>query len=295
MEIKYFRLIKTIAEEGNMVNSSEKLFLTQSALSHQLRELEHQLGFKVFHRTRNKWLLSEEGVALHGIAVDVLKTIEHGMANIQAIQGGSKGQIKISTECYSFYQGLPRFTQKMGLLYPDIDVEIILDATHRPVPKLISNEIDLALVSRKPLVDGLISVELFEDEVFAVMHRENYLSNQSFLSAQNFQDSHLIIHSHPMDTVYVHEEFLRPSNVTPVKISAVPLTEVALEMVNANMGFACFPKWALKAFRLSEDLIFKKIGPQGLKRTHYITMRESDQNKKYINDFVSNLQEDVLL
>ena len=44
MELKYFRLIKTIAEEGNIANSSEQLFLTQSALSHQLRQLEDRLG-----------------------------------------------------------------------------------------------------------------------------------------------------------------------------------------------------------------------------------------------------------
>ena len=48
MEIKYFRLIKAIVEEGSIANSAEKLFLTQSALSHQLRELEEKLKFKVF-------------------------------------------------------------------------------------------------------------------------------------------------------------------------------------------------------------------------------------------------------
>ncbi|MEL7123304.1 MAG: LysR family transcriptional regulator, partial [Bacteroidota bacterium] len=58
MEIKYFRLIKTIEEEGSIANSANKLFLTQSALSHQLRELETRLGFKVFYRKRNKWELT---------------------------------------------------------------------------------------------------------------------------------------------------------------------------------------------------------------------------------------------
>ena len=48
MEFKYFKLIKTIEEEGSIANSSKKLFLTQSAISHQLKELEERLGFKVF-------------------------------------------------------------------------------------------------------------------------------------------------------------------------------------------------------------------------------------------------------
>lgn len=101
MEIKYFRLIKTIAEEGSISTSSERLFLTKSALSHQLRELEEQLGFKVFHRTRNRWRLTEEGEALHELASDVLARVENGFQHIQRIHEGAKGTIRISTECYS--------------------------------------------------------------------------------------------------------------------------------------------------------------------------------------------------
>jgi len=78
MEIKYFRLIKTIAEEGSIANSSEKLFLTQSALSHQLKELEEQLGFKVFHRSRNKWKLTDEGTELYTLGNTILNNIEKG-------------------------------------------------------------------------------------------------------------------------------------------------------------------------------------------------------------------------
>lgn len=82
MELKYFRLIKTIAEEGNIANSSGQLFLTQSALSHQLRELEGRLGFKVFYRTRNNWKLTEEGEELHKIGNHVLQTIEQSFNSI---------------------------------------------------------------------------------------------------------------------------------------------------------------------------------------------------------------------
>ncbi|VAX36999.1 Transcriptional activator MetR [hydrothermal vent metagenome] len=292
MEIKYFRLIKTIAEEGNIANSSEKLFLTQSALSHQLRELEERLGFKVFHRTRNKWKLSEEGLELYKLANTVLKTIEQGFHKIQDIQSGSKGKIKMSTECYSFYQGLPSFIQKMALLYPEIEVDLILEATHQPISKILSNEIDIAIVTSKPTNNLLSSIELFEDEIYVVMHKENAFNSSNFLSADDFAEVHLIIHSFPIETVSVYQKFLMPNKINPIKISAIPLTEVSLEMINANMGIMCMPKWALKSFKMSDDLIFKKIGKYGLKRTHYLVVREVDKNKKYISDFISNFKED---
>lgn len=288
MEIKYLKLIQTIAKEGSIANSSEKLFLTQSALSHQLKELEKQLGFKVFHRTRNKWKLTKEGTELYKLGNTILENIDKSFENIRQIRTGSTGNIKVSTECYSFYQGLPSFIQKMGLLYPEINVDLILEATQQPIPKILSNEIDIAIVSSKPENDSLTSIEIFDDEICAIMHKENELNKLEFIDADRFSDAHLIIHSFPLETVSVYEKFLKPNKITLSKITAIPLTEVALEMVNANFGILCMPKWALKSFKISEDLVYKQIGKNGLKRTHFLVIRKSDEGKKYINDFILN-------
>lgn len=294
MEIKYFKLIKTIAEEGSLANSSSKLFLTQSALSHQLKELELQLGFKVFFRTRNKWTLTEEGTELYHIGNNVLESIEKGLDNIKQIQTKSTGSIKVSTECFSFYHGFPNFIQKMGRLYPEINIELILESTHQPIEKLQSKEIDAAIVTSKPTDKNLIGFKFFEDEIFGIMHKENTLSDKKYLAADEFSSQHLIIHSYPLETVSVHEQFLKPNKISPLKISAVPLTQVALEMIDSNLGITCMPKWALKSFNLSENLVFKQIG-KGLKRSHYLVIRKSDENKKHMNDFVSNFKEHFFL
>ncbi|WP_299601955.1 LysR family transcriptional regulator [uncultured Aquimarina sp.] len=291
MEIKYFRLIKTIVEEGSIASSSEKLFLTQSALSHQLRELESRLGFKVFLRTRNKWKLTDEGYELYNLGNTILDSIEKGFENIKQLQAGSTGTIKVSTECYSFYQGLPDFIQKMALLYPKIHVDLILEATHQPISKMLSNEIDIAIVTSKPQNETLSSIEVYEDEIFAIMHKESLYESVDFVDADFFSSTHLIIHSFPLETVSVYEHYLKPNGIHPLKISAIPLTEVALEMIAANMGIMCMPKWALKSFKLSEDLIFKRIGENGLKRIHHLVFRKSDVSQKYIHDFISNFED----
>ncbi len=291
MEIKYFKLIRAIATEGNIANSSEKLYLTQSALSHQLRELEEQLGFKVFHRTRNKWELTDEGEELYKVGNEILNSIDAGFKNIQNIRNGSVGNIKISTECYSFYQGLPAFIQKMGLLSPGISVNLVLEATHQAINQILTNNIDIAIVTEKTAEDDLVYIKIMEDEIFAIMHRENDLNRYNHLEPHHFADAHLIIHSFPLETVSVYQHFLKPNKVHPMKILAVPLTEVALEMVNANMGMICMPKWALKSFTLSADIGFKKIGTKGLKRNHYLVIRKTDEPKKYIRDFVNDFME----
>ncbi len=294
MELKYFRLIKTITEEGNLANSSERLFLTQSALSHQLRDLEERLGFKVFHRSRNKWELTEEGQELYNLANKLFSSIDESFSAIKNIKEGSKGAIKLSAECQSFFHDIPMFIQKMGILYPEITIDLTLGATHQTVSQVLSNEIDIAIVTAKPSSEELTSLRVYKDEIFAVMHKENLLNKNEYLEASHFATAHLIINCFPMEGVSVYGHLLKPNKVNPKKISAIPFTETTLSMIEANMGIMCAPKWQLKPFKLSEDIVFKRIGKNGLKRNHYLVVKSANRNKKYIHDFISNFEEDFL-
>ncbi|WP_299436542.1 LysR family transcriptional regulator [uncultured Aquimarina sp.] len=294
MELKYYRLIKTIAEEGSIANATERLFLTQSALSHQLRELEERLGFKVFYRSRNKWELTQEGSELYKLANKLFQSIDEGFSNIKHIMEGSKGAIKLSAECQSFFHSIPSFIQKMGMLYPEIDIDVTLGATHQTISQVLSEDIDIAIVTSKPTSEELTSIKVFEDEIFAVIHKENLLNSLEYLEASHFSDIHLLINSFPLEGVSVYEHFLKPNKMNPKKISAIPFTEITLSMIEANMGIMCVPKWQLTPFKLSENVVFKRISKNGLKRNHYLVVKTKYRNKKYIHDFISSFEEDFL-
>lgn len=292
MELKYFKLIKSIEEEGNIANSSEQLLLTQSALSHQLREMEDRLGFKVFNRSRNKWQLTKEGEELYNLANRLFETIEEGFSNIRQIKEGAKGSLKVSAECQSFFHGLPTFVQKMGILYPEIRIDLSMGATHQTISQVLSNELDMAIVTTDPASERLFSIKVFEDEIKAVMHKEHRLSETSFLDASDFSDLHLLINSYPIENVSVFEHFLKPNRIVPAKVSAISFTEVSLQLIDANMGVMCVPEWALKPFKLSDQLVFKRIGKNGLKRSHYLVIRKVDRNLEYFTNFTTNFLED---
>lgn len=292
MELKYFKLIKSIQEEGNIANSANQLFLTQSALSHQLREMEDRLGFKVFNRGRNRWQLTKEGEELYKIANELFATLDEGFNNIKQIKEGAKGSLKVSAECQSFLHGIPAFIQKMGILYPEIGIELSLGATHQTISQLLSSELDMTIVTTKPASELLSAVKIYEDEIKAVMHCENSLADRPFLDASDFSDIHLLINSFPLENVSVFEHFLKPNRIVPAKVSAIPFTELTLQWITANMGITCVPTWTLKPFKLSDELIFKRIGKHGLKRTHYLVMREADRSKEYFVNFLNNFFED---
>ena len=292
MELKYFRLIKSIVEEGNMANSAEHLFLTQSALSHQLREMEDRLGFKVFNRGRNKWQLTKEGEELYSIANKLFETIDEGFSNIRQIKDGAKGSLKVSAECQSFFHDLPAFVQKMGILYPEISIDLTIGGTHQTISQLLSNELDVAIVTTEPVSELLYATKVFEDEIKVVMHHEHQLSEVDYLDVSDFSDLHLFINCFPLENVSVYEHFLKPNRMVPTKVSAIPYTEVTLQLIGANMGVTCVPEWNLKPFNLSDEFVFKRIGKNGLKRSHYLVMREADRKLEYFANFTSNFVED---
>ena len=294
MELKYYRLIKTIAEEGSIANSSEKLFLTQSALSHQLREMEGRLGFKVFHRKRNKWLLTTEGQELYNVSVQLFKTIKKGFSKIERIKEGAKGKIRLAVECQSFFHGLPGFVQKMGVLYPEIDIFLDFGSRHEIVAKINSEEVDMIMSTYRPPYDDLHSIEIYQDEIFAVIHKEHFFNDNDYVAPSDFSDTHLIINSFPLEGVAIYEHCLRAINVTPKKISAIPYTELSLAMVAANLGVMCSPKWQLKKMKLQENLRLKRIGPNGVRRSHYMVVKKKALSKKHIFNFISTFEEEFI-
>jgi len=294
MEIRHLRMIKTIADEKGITKSLDKLFLTQSAVSHQLRDIEERLGVKLFYRTKNQWILTEEGKILYDTATKVLAEIDLANEKISDLRIGHAGAIRISTECYTSYHWLPAFMVKMKLLYPRLDIKIVMEATHKPLQKLLDNELDLGITS-DPWPDKSIKyIELFKDEVMAVLPAGHSLANKKYLNADDIAGQTLIIHSYPLDTVTVYQHFLKIHQKEPGNIMAIPLTEVALEMVRAGMGIMAMPKWALKPFTASTELALLPIGQKGLIRTHYAAIRHEDTGKKHIIEFIDNLKDELL-
>jgi LysR family transcriptional regulator for metE and metH len=293
MEIRHLRLIKVIADEKGITKSLDKLFLTQSAVSHQLRDIEERIGAKIFYRTKNQWLLTEEGKILYDTAVTVLGLLDTAMEKVNDMREGHAGSIRISTECYTSYHWLPGFLSRMRVLYPKLDVQIVIEATHKPLQKLLSNELDVGITSDPGEDKSIKYIELFTDEVMAVVRADNALSKKKHLQAPDFAKQPLIIHSYPLETVTVHQHFLRQHKVLPQQYIAVALTEAALEMVKAGMGIMTLPTWALKPFVSSPELRLVKIGPKGLIRKHYAAIRHEDAGKKYLLDFIDHLKEEL--
>ncbi|MGN7812833.1 LysR family transcriptional regulator [Flavobacterium sp. 22076] len=295
MEIRHLKLIKAIVEEGSITKAIDKLHLTQSALSHQLKEAEYQLGTPIFLRTNKKLVLTKAGEKIYELANEILNKLTETESQIKQMVFGEYGEIRISTECFSSYHWLPSVLKQFHLLYPNVELKIVTEATHIPLQKLLENTIDIAIVSDTIKDHHIKYTELFQDEVVVVISENHPWADKKYVVAEDFVNEHLIIHSLPMETVTIHQYFLAPAKVAPKKITPLPLTEASLEMVKADMGIMSMAKWALQPHIKNNPIKAVKVGKNGLKRKHFIATRANETYPDYFQHFINFLQNEINL
>lgn len=295
MEIRHLRLIKFIVEEGSLTKAMDKLHLTQSALSHQLKEAEYQLGTKIFLRINKKMILTKAGEKVYTLANDVIGKMDETHHEIKKMIYGESGEIKISTECYTSYHWLPSLMRQFHLLYPNVELKIVVEATHYPIQGLLNGTLDVAITSDPVKNDHIDYIELFQDEMVAVVPDSHAWAKRKFIAAEDFTGENLIVHSLPMETVTIHAAVLEPAGITPKKVTVVPLTEASIEMVKAEMGVVVMAQWALKPYLHNGALKTVKIGKNGLKRKHYVATLRDKPHAGYFDQFIEFLQREITL
>ena len=295
IDIKYLRLIETVASEGSLSGAAKKLFLTQSALSHQLKEIELQMGTQAFHRVNKKLVITPAGNIVLAAARRILPLVENVDLELKKIASGEMGQLRLCTECYTCYHWLPPLIKKFNLEYPNIDIQIITENVNEPLTLLKDGKVDVALVSRVEKDNSLDYVELFNDEMVLLMSSRDPLTQYPVILPDHFSDQVLITHSSRGKQGLIFREVLNPAGVEVRKIVYVQLTEAVVEMVKAGIGIAVLPKWTLKPYLLNGNLAIKKIKHKGVIRKWSAATLKTNKKVNHIQFFTQLLKNEIMI
>src|SRR6266571_3327369 len=253
LETRHLRLVAAVAEHGTLTRAGRVLHLTQSGLSRQLLDLETKLGLPLFHRLGKRMVPTPAGERLLVAARRALPQLSDVEEELRRLAGGRAAILRVSTECYTCYHWLPGVLQRFARRFPQVDVQIVAEATHHPVPALFDGRIDLAIVSNDDHDDRLAYVPLFSDELVALLRPGHPLGAKPFLTAADFADQHLFV-------------YLLPPGVMPRRVSAVPLTEAILELVKGGAGIAVLARWAVGPHLKTGELNAVRLTRHGLER-----------------------------
>jgi len=294
LEVRHFSLVNEIASTGSVTRAAERLHLTQSALSHQLRDIESRLGIQLFLRLGKKMVLTPPGERVLGAAKRVLDEIGRTEEDLKLMTQNGKGVLRLCTQCNTGYHWLPPLLQSFHRKFPGVDVQIMVNATDRPIEALLEGQIDLAVVTSEVDDKRLAAVPLFQDELVAVVAPTHPFARRAHIEPEDFAEEHLIIYKADRHDSYTFNRILAPAGVEPARVSQVPLTEAILELVKAGLGVSVIARWAIEPAIKSGAVKAVRIGKRGVYRDWTAVTLRGRVEPKWQKEFVSLLSRQAL-
>jgi LysR family transcriptional regulator for metE and metH len=294
IEIKHFQLIRAIADTGSMTKASQKLFLTQPSLSHQLKEIETRLGARLFLRVNKSMVLTPEGRKILEAGEEILTKVSALEKEITA-HNSSARQLRITTQCYTCYHWLPSLMKKFQTQAPNTDIDIVTEAMSSPIEFLLKGQIDLAVTNNLKAVNGIKFEKLFDDEQVVLVPSKHPLARKKVIQPADFANEPYIIYKEDISRDYFARNVLIPRDIQVGKVVKMQLTEARVELVKAGMGLAVLSRWLVRPFvRDSNAIKLLPIGKRGFYRTWYVATLDQKKNDPVVGHFTSFLKEQQL-
>ncbi len=288
LEVRHLRLVSAVAELGSLTRAGDRLHLTQSALSHQLRDIESRLGAALFLRVGKRLVLTPAGERLLATARDVLDRLDRTEQDIHQMGKARAGMLRLTTECYTCYHWLPPLLVRYRKRFPQVEVRIDVGATGRPLDMLLAGKLDLAIMSTPVRDRRLVSRPVFDDELVVVAARDHRFAKQTHVRLSDLRDETLYVYP-PKEESRVLQEVLVPSGHVPARVEEVMLTESIAELVKAGLGVSILARWAVQPLVDAGSLVIRPLTARGLRRQWRAVMLKDLAGADYIGEFIELL------
>ena len=282
IEFRHLRTIRAIHDAGGLARAAEVLNITQSALSHQVKGLEDQVGVELFVRRTKPLKLSAAGHRLLKLADKVLPELEALEVEFEGLRKGKSGRLHIAIECHACFEWLFPVLEEFRKAWPDVDVDIRPGLAFEALPALQREDVDLVVSSDPEELEGVDFTGLFDYEPVFVASAQHPLARKPFIEAEDFRGELLITYPVERARLDVFSQLLNPAKVEPRAVRQVELTAVILLLVASNRGVAVLPDWVVREVRYSADYVTRPLTETGLTRRLYAATRSDDTTKPFI-------------
>lgn len=293
LEIRHLKTLTALREHGSLVAAANDLCLTPSAISHQLKELDHWFGVEVVNRRSRPVTFSNVGQRLLKLADDVLPQIQITHSDITRIVHGQTGRIIFSSECHSCFDWLMPLLNQYRQQYPDVDLDFSSAFEANPHELLQNAEFDLLITADPINLKGVEYFPIFEYESRLVLSNTHPLVRQENISVEDLAKETLITYPVDKHRLDIMAHLFIPSNIQPKHVRTTDLTQMLIQLVASGRGIGALPDWVVNEYEQKGWVTSKRftcVSKDGLRRTLYAGFRSEDKEKSYFEGFLKQLE-----
>ena len=291
LELRHLRTLLALEETGSVSAAAQRVFLTQSALSHQIRALENYFDTPLFERKSNPLRFTPVGERLLKLGRELLPQVAAAERDLMQIIQGEAGELRLAVECHTCFDWLMPAMGVFRPQWPNVELDIVSGFQADPVALLLSHRADLAIVSEATPQTGIVYQPLFAYEMVGICAPDHFLAQKSVWQAIDFADETLITYPVPDDMLDLVRKVLLPNGVHPARRHS-ELTIAIVQLVASRRGIAALPYWAVMPYVEKNYVVERKITDDSLTSELYAAMREEDAERAYLNDFCTIVREE---
>jgi LysR family transcriptional regulator for metE and metH len=223
----------------------------------------------------------------------VLGELERAETEIKKNGTAMKGLIRMSTQCHTVYHWLPSRLVLFQRQFPEVEVQLVIEATNNPFEALLEGKLDLAIVNEPIRNRKIRYLPLFEDEMVIAVPAKHRLARKSWAVPEDFAAETILVYP-PKEESTLLTKILEPAGIRPRKIQEVTLTEAIIEMIVGGLGIAALPKWTVAPQLVSGALVGVPLQPPGCRWNWSVAQLRENRAPVYVEEFVRILAKQPL-
>ncbi|CAL2061806.1 LysR family transcriptional regulator [Tenacibaculum sp. 190524A05c] len=237
-------IFRKIVELKSVTKAAEELFLTQPAVSIQLKKFQDQFQIPLFEVVGRRIYITEFGEEIATAAEKILEEVSAINYKAMSFQGALAGKLKIAIVSTAKY-AMPYFLT--GFLNRHKGVDLVMDVTNKSevVRSLENNEVDFAMVSTIPKNLKINRIELMENKLHLVGGKQ-YKGTGKDVTIKEFEQLPLIYREQGSATRNAMERFIASQKISTYKKMELKSNEALKQAVIAGLGYSIMPLIGIK-------------------------------------------------
>ena len=233
--LKQMQIFETVAEQQSYTQAAKTLFLTQPAISMQIKQLEEQTGVTLFDRLGKSIALTQAGHELLHYCKTIRQQLEEAEQVLEEIKGLKRGKLNLTMASTANYFA-PQLIAAFHRQYPD--AQVILDVTNRSglIDSVEHNRTDMAIMGRPPEGHGLVGIPFMANPLVIIAPPSHPLAERKLIRLQELAQEPFIVREGDSGTRIAAERFFAEHGIRLITGMEMNRSEAIKQAVMAELG-----------------------------------------------------------
>ena len=286
MDVRDLQIFLSVAKHLNYTRAGEEVNLSQPSVSVRMRQLERDLGSKLFEQLGKQVALTEAGQVLLPYALRAIAAMEDARHVIDELQGLERGLLRIGASTTPGMYLIPRTIAQFKQRYPKIDLHLGVKDTRQIEEGIIRNDFDFGFVGGHLAGDEVDVMPWMTDQLVLIVPAGHRLAAKRSVRPQDLSNEKFILREQGSATRAVVAAYFRKLSLEPEAVMEIENPESVKKAVQSGLGIAFISAFAIEAEVKARTLVGINVQTLGIRRELKIVYRRDKHLSRAAQAFI---------